>query len=55
MGDPWGFGLAAFTFIGWVLVWVFIILAVIGAVIFIVAILYGLFLGVKSWFKRTNN
>lgn len=50
MNDPWGFGVWAFTVLGYVLVWVFVVLAIVGALIIIFAILVGFYRAVKAWF-----
>lgn len=52
MSDPWEFGVVAAQFIGWVMVWVFIVLACAGLIIIVLAFLVGMVRGVRSWFPR---
>lgn len=47
-GDPWGFGAWAFTMLGYVLVWVFLVLAAVGALIIVFAILVGFWKAIRG-------
>ena len=53
-GDPWGFGAWAFTMLGYVLVWVFLVLAAVGALIIVFAILVGFWKAIRGILPQTS-